>query len=66
MLIRRTLTEIRSIHLGDQTLSVLEIWGAEYQENDALLLKKEDASLFHSICHVHAHTIRLTHLSLHA
>lgn len=43
--------EIRSIHLGDHTLSVMEIWGAEYQENDALLLKKEDAPLFDSICH---------------
>jgi phosphoribosylformylglycinamidine synthase len=27
--------EIRQVPLGDETLSVLEIWGAEYQENDA-------------------------------
>ena len=24
---------------GDETLSVMELWGAEFQENDALLLK---------------------------
>ena len=33
--------EIRAIKLGDETMSVLEIWGAEYQENDALLIKPE-------------------------
>jgi len=41
---------IRKIHLGDNTLSVLEIWGAEYQEQDALLLKKEDLNFFTEIC----------------
>lgn len=40
---------IRKIHLGDNTLSVLEIWGAEYQEQDALLLKKEDVEIFSEI-----------------
>ena len=30
-----------TIPVGDDTLSVLEIWGAEYQENDALLLRPE-------------------------
>ncbi|XP_044855933.1 phosphoribosylformylglycinamidine synthase isoform X2 [Mauremys mutica] len=29
--------------LGDPTLSVLEIWGAEYQESNALLLRPADA-----------------------
>jgi len=29
--------EVRKIQLGDTTLSVLEIWGAEYQEQNALL-----------------------------
>ena len=28
---------MRKILLGDETLSVLEIWGAEYQEADALV-----------------------------
>ena len=32
------------------TLSVLEIWGAEYQENDALLLRPEHADLFRRLC----------------
>ncbi|RLN66804.1 hypothetical protein BBJ28_00018892, partial [Nothophytophthora sp. Chile5] len=42
--------EVRSILVGDDTLSVLEIWGAEYQENDALLLRPEHVELFHKIC----------------
>ena len=31
-------------------MSVLEIWGAEYQENDCLLLKQEDCAAFEAIC----------------
>ncbi len=42
--------EVRKIPLGDNTLSVLEIWGAEYQEQDALLLQPQHAALFHSLC----------------
>jgi len=42
--------EVREIPLGDETLSVLEIWGAEYQENDALLLRSEHADLFRALC----------------
>lgn len=42
--------EVRSIPLGDATMSVLEIWGAEYQENDALLLAPEHADLFRDLC----------------
>lgn len=42
--------DVRKIPLGDETLSVLEIWGAEYQEQDALLLRPEDAHLFRSLC----------------
>jgi phosphoribosylformylglycinamidine synthase len=42
--------EIRDVPLGDATLSVLEIWGAEYQENDALLLRPEHADLFRALC----------------
>ncbi|HEB02810.1 MAG TPA: phosphoribosylformylglycinamidine synthase, partial [Nitrospirae bacterium] len=38
------------VALGDATLSVLEIWGAEYQENNALLLDKENAGLFEELC----------------
>lgn len=42
--------DIRAIVIGDQTMSVLEIWGAEYQEQDALLVKPENQSLLESIC----------------
>jgi phosphoribosylformylglycinamidine synthase len=42
--------DIRSIVLGDATMSVLEIWGAEYQENDCLLIAPSDAPLLASIC----------------
>jgi phosphoribosylformylglycinamidine synthase len=42
--------EVRSIPVGDATLSVLEIWGAEYQENDALLLRPEHADRFRDLC----------------
>ena len=42
--------EIRNILLGDATLSVLEIWGAEYQENDALLIKTDNVEMFQEIC----------------
>ena len=38
------------IKLGDETMSVLEIWGAEYQENDCLLIKPEDRRTLETIC----------------
>ncbi len=31
--------DIRNVNIGDETLSVLEIWGAEYQENNGLLIR---------------------------
>jgi len=42
--------QVRSILSGDPSLSVLELWGAEYQENCALLLKPESLPLFRQIC----------------
>jgi phosphoribosylformylglycinamidine synthase len=42
--------DIRQILVGDNTLSVLEIWGAEYQEQNALLLKPEHEGMFRSLC----------------
>jgi phosphoribosylformylglycinamidine synthase len=42
--------DIRKIQLGDNTLSVLEIWGAEYQEQNALLIQPEDIETFQEIC----------------
>ncbi len=41
---------VRAIPVGDNTLSVLEIWGAEYQEQDALLLRPERADRFKALC----------------
>lgn len=42
--------QVRNIASGDPTLSVLELWGAEYQENSCVLLKPESVALFESIC----------------
>jgi phosphoribosylformylglycinamidine synthase len=42
--------EIRKIQVGDNTLSALEIWGAEYQEQNALLVAPENAEVFADIC----------------
>jgi phosphoribosylformylglycinamidine synthase len=42
--------EIRNINLGDKTMSVLEIWGAEYQERTALLLNPDRLDEFQAIC----------------
>jgi phosphoribosylformylglycinamidine synthase len=41
--------DIRKVYIGDNTLSVLEIWGSEYQENNALLIRPEDRELFEAI-----------------
>ncbi|XP_018410968.1 PREDICTED: phosphoribosylformylglycinamidine synthase [Nanorana parkeri] len=40
----------KAFQLGDPTLSVLEIWGAEYQESNALLLRPADAEFLRSVC----------------
>ncbi|MEA2016691.1 MAG: phosphoribosylformylglycinamidine synthase [Actinomycetota bacterium] len=42
--------EIREIQVGDKTMSVLEIWGAEYQERNAFLIKPERIDEFREIC----------------
>ncbi|NJD55937.1 MAG: phosphoribosylformylglycinamidine synthase, partial [Nitrospirae bacterium] len=42
--------EIRKIQLGDTTLSVLEIWGAEYQEQNALLISPDRKDDFLALC----------------
>jgi len=38
--------DIRKVNIGDNTLSVLEIWGAEYQENNGLLIRPKDREMF--------------------
>ncbi|MFZ5997602.1 MAG: phosphoribosylformylglycinamidine synthase [Nitrospirota bacterium] len=42
--------DIRKVVIGDTTLSVLEIWGAEYQEQDALLVHSGDIEMFRRLC----------------
>ncbi len=42
--------EIRNVKLGDKTMSVLEIWGGEYQERNALLIRPKHLEIFQSIC----------------
>lgn len=42
--------EIRKIKVGDKTLSVLEIWGAESQERNALLIYPARIKEFQEIC----------------
>lgn len=39
----------KKFQLGDPTINTLELWGAEYQESDAILCRKEDVSLLQSI-----------------
>ena len=34
------------MNVGDDTLSVLEMWGAEFQENNGLLLRAQDKEMF--------------------
>ncbi len=42
--------EIRNIKVGDPTMSVLEIYVAEYQERNGFLIKPENIEQFKSIC----------------
>lgn len=42
--------DIRSVVVGDHTMSVLEIWGAEYQEQDALLVKPQSEGFLRAVC----------------
>ncbi|XP_069762804.1 phosphoribosylformylglycinamidine synthase isoform X2 [Narcine bancroftii] len=36
--------------VGDPTLSVLELWGAEYQESNALLMRSKDSEFLSTVC----------------
>ena len=42
--------DIRKIILGDKTMSVLQIWSAEFQEGYGLLIKPENIEIFQLIC----------------
>ena len=39
----------KKFQLGDPTINTLELWGAEYQENDAILCRTEDVPLVKKI-----------------
>ncbi len=41
--------EIRDVILGDDTMSVLEIWGAEYQENNCCLVRPDALPLLKQV-----------------
>ena len=41
--------QIRDLLIGDKSLSVLEIWGSEYQENNAMLIRPESLKKFEEI-----------------
>ncbi|XP_064637394.1 phosphoribosylformylglycinamidine synthase-like [Lineus longissimus] len=41
---------VGNFQLGDPTLSVLELWGAEYQESNAILVRNKDSDLLRKIC----------------
>ncbi|CAG9785046.1 unnamed protein product [Diatraea saccharalis] len=40
----------KEFQLGDPTITTLELWGAEYQENDALLCSKKNRPILEEIC----------------
>ncbi len=42
--------QIRKIAVGDSTMSVLEIWVAEFQERDAFLILPQNLQKFQDIC----------------
>jgi len=44
------LIDIRKMLVGDPSMSLLELWTAEFQENDALLIAPEHEALFDKIC----------------
>lgn len=40
----------KQFQLGDPTINALELWGAEYQENNALICKPEHRKVLEDIC----------------
>lgn len=42
--------DVRNINVGDKTMSVLEIWSAEAQERNALLIHKDSLQEFEALC----------------
>lgn len=42
--------DINNIILGDMSLTTLEIWGAEYQENDCILVREQQYDIIKKVC----------------
>ena len=41
--------DIRNMVVGDPTMSVKELWGAEFQENDAMLIREKDRAFLKAV-----------------
>ena len=41
--------DIRKLVVGDPTMSVKELWGAEFQENDAMLIREKDREFIEAV-----------------
>ena len=41
--------DIRNMVVGDPTMSVKELWGAEFQENDAMLIREKDRAFLEAV-----------------
>ena len=41
--------DIRNMVVGDPTMSVKEVWGAEFQENDAMLIREKDRAFLEAV-----------------
>ncbi|XP_070552219.1 phosphoribosylformylglycinamidine synthase-like [Ptychodera flava] len=41
---------VKEFQLGDPTINTLELWGAEYQESNAILVKGEDTAKLRQLC----------------
>merc|ERR1719267_440768 len=42
--------DLRKMHVGDPSMSTLELWVAEFQENNALLINPEHEAVFDKLC----------------
>jgi len=41
---------LNNVNVGDKTMSALEIWGAEYQEQVTILIDPQDKDYVHNLC----------------
>lgn len=43
------LIRAKEFKLGDPTINTMELWGAEYQETNAILIREKDAAVLRQI-----------------